>query len=712
MRWAMLRSWTTGLFRRKKVEDDIGDEIRAHLDARVAHLVRTGLPRHEAERRARVEFGSVARIKEDVRAARGLGLVDALVSDLRHGIRSIRRAPGFASVAVLSLALGIGANTLVFSVLNAALLTPGALPDPDRLVFLWNVPDLSRPDQLGTNSISRYVAWRDESRSFESVAAFNGIACGIRTLGFEQNGVPPERIVGQTVSPSFFRTLGVQPIIGRTFTEAEDIVDQVAPVVLISHRTWQRRFEADPGVVGKTVTLDRTPTTVIGVLPDTFDFFGERIEFVAPLCLTRAQVESRVGGNTVVARLRAGVSIEDAQRELDALAADLATRDPDRHRGFGIRVESLPRARARSLDPIGQPSGDYGVSLIILQGAVGFVLLIACANVAGLLMARGAVRRHEIALRMTLGAGRGRIVRQVLTESLPLAMVGATFGVLLAWLGLKVLLATTPSAFPRLEDATLDVRVLLFTACVSLATSLIFAAMPALQVSRISLAEASGPSKRTTWSTERQSMRGVLVAGQVALALVLLVGAGLMTHSFARALENELGADPTNLLTFDFRLPSRESFKGRGMYRGSGLFDVSPVPAQTVERVFERLQSVPGVLSVAAVNPPPFVGQGFAMPFLVDGRPLPASATPGTPASAQQTTDYSAVTSGFFRVMSIPLRQGRDFDSRDRADAPPVVIISETMARQFFPNEDPVGRVHPVRFRSRRAPPPDRGHRW
>src|SRR4029434_4644466 len=325
-----------------------------------------------------------------------------------------------------------------------------------------------------------------------------------------------------------------------------------------------------------------------------------------------------------------------------------------------------------------------------LQGAVVLVLLIACANVAGLLLARGASRRHEIALRMALGAGRGRIIRQVLTESMPLAALGASFGMLIAWLGLKALSSTVQEGVPNLDAISLDLRVLLFTAGLTLITSLIFAVIPAIHVSRIGTSWR--PSQATTWSAEHQRMRSVLVSGQMGIALVLLVGAGLMIHSFVRVLANDLGADPTNVLTFDFRLPARESFKGLGMYRGSGLFEVSPVPAQTIERVFERLQSVPGVRSVAAVSSPPFVGQAFAMPFLVEGRPLPTTATAGARPSEQQTTDYFAVTSGFFNAMSIPLRSGRDFDSRDRADAPPGLILSEAMSKQFFPGEAAVGR--------------------
>ena len=692
MPWSALRSFLVGLMRRSRVEHELSDEVEFHLEARVRDLTRRGLSAAEARRRARLEFGPIERYKEEVRGARGLRLIDELRADLLYGWRTLRRSPGFTFVAAASLALGVGANTLVFSLLDSTLLRPLDLPEADRLVAIWTVP-ADNPDQLDTSSIARYFAVRDQAQSFESVGAFNGLACGIKTLGFDRDGTAAERILGQTVSPTMFRTLGVQPLMGRTFSDDEDRVDQVANVVLLSYRSWQRRFAGDPAIVGKAVTLDRAATTVIGVLPDGFDFFGNEREFIAPLCLTRAQVESRVGANTIVGRLKQGISARNAQDELDSLAMRLASNDPARHQGMRFHVESLKRSESRMFNGTGLPAGDYVPSLLILQGAVAFVLLIACANVAGLLLARGAKRHTELALRMTLGAGRRRIVRQVMTESLPLALLGATFGVLLAWLGLKLFLVLAPAGFPRPEEVTLDFRVLSFTAVVALITSIVFAVVPSMQVSRITLGEASRQANRTaTSNAQRQRMRSVLVAGQVALALVLLVGAGLMVHSFVRVLENELGADPRNVLTFDFRFPSRESFKGIGMYRGSGLFEVSPVPAQTVERVFERLQTVPGVLAVGAVSAPPFGGQGFSIPFLIDGHPLPPPATAGILPAEQQTADYSAITPGFFNAMGIPLVRGRDFSSHDRADAPLVAIISDTMSRRFFPDDDPVGK--------------------
>jgi putative ABC transport system permease protein len=691
--WAKLRSLVAGLFRRGRVEADMADEIEFHIETRARDLVARGMSPNEARRTARIEFGSVERYQEEVRGARGLRLTDELTSDLIGGVRALRRSPGFMFAAGLSLALGIGANTLVFSLVNSTVLKPIALPNPDRLVAIWTVPT-ERPEQIGTSSITRYTSFRDLTRSFESVAAYNGIACGVKTLGFEQDGVAPERILGQTVSPSMFRTLGVQPIIGRAFTDAEDAVDQVAPVVVISHRMWQRRFSGEPAIIGKVITLDRTKTTIIGVMPEGFDVFGQDREFFAPLCLTRAQVEGRTGGNSVIARLTPGVTIAQAQAELDTLSNELAVSDPRRHKGFAARVESLTRASARTLDAIGQPAGDYVSSLTILQGAVALVLLISCANVAGLLLTRGASRRAEVALRMTLGAGRGRVTRQLLTEGLPLAALGAVIGILIAWVGLKAFAVMAPADFPRLHEVALDLRVLGFTAVVVLATTALFAVVPALQASRVAMLETSRDSIRTSTSTaERQRMRSMLVCGQIALALVLLVGAGLMIHSFVRALENELGADPSGVLTFDFRLPPRESFKAAGIFRGSGLFEISPLPAQTIERVREKLQTVPGVQSVAAVTSSPFsTDVAITMPFAIEGRAIAPSAVAGTNPAEQQTANYVAITPNYFTTMRIPLVRGRDFNDHDHADSPYVVIISEMMAHTYFPNEEPIGQ--------------------
>jgi putative ABC transport system permease protein len=690
---ARLRVLLAGIFRRGRVETELSDEIEFHIDARVRHLVEQGLPLDDARRQARIEFGSVERYKEEVRVVRGYSLVDELRADLRSGLRSLRRAPGFTAAAAISLALGIGANTLVFGLLDATLLRPLDLPQPERLVTVWNVPDVTRPDQLGTSSIARFYAMRDMAQAFQSVAAHNGIACGLKTLGLEDGSTPPERIVGQSVSPSMFRTLGVEPVMGRTFTEEEDLADQVAPVIVLTHGMWQRRFGGDPAILGRTITIDRMATTVIGVMPPGFDLFGPQVEFLLPLCLTRAQVESRVGGNTVIARLKPGVSIAQAQAEVDAISARLAASDPVRHKGQGSRVEPYQRSRARLAGVAGQPSGDYGSSLLILQGAVAFVLLIACANVAGLLLARAASRRTEVAVRMALGAGRWRVVRQFVTENLPLALLGAVGGVLLARVGLAVFVATAPPDVPRLEHLAIDLRVLAFTAATVLLTTAVFAIAPALQASNVPFVSAVKESSRSaTLDGRRQGPRRLLVTAQVALALVLLVGAGLLIHSFVRVVRNELGANPRNLLTFDFRYPQRGSYTLIGRYRDGSLYEVDPRPAEAAERVLDRLETLPGIVAVAAINRSPFSGSTLLVPFILDGHPDTAPVATPADMAARPTVDYIAITRGYFNVMGIPIRRGRDFTARDDGRAAFVVILNETMARQYFANDDPIGK--------------------
>lgn len=448
-------------------------------------------------------------------------------------------------------------------------------------------------------------------------------------------------------------------------------------------------------MIGKTMLLNRVPTTIIGVMPADFAFFGDDVQFFVPLEENRTQVESRLGGLTIVGRLAPGVSIEQAQSEIDSIAARMVISDPERHQGLGARLESLRRATTRSVN--GQHAdvapGDYRTPLLILQGAVAFVLLIGCANVAGLLLARTSSRRNEIAVRLALGAGRGRIVRQLIAENLPLALLGGTLGVLLSWGGRKLFLVIAPAGFPRLDGLSLDARVLAVTAIVTLTTSLLFSLVPATQASRTDLANPLKSSRGSTADRSRQSARSVLAAGQIALALVLLTGAGLMIRSFARAMDTHLGADPSNLLMFDFRLPLRDLAKPAGRYRGVGLWNVDASASQTFDRVYTRLQSVPGVLSVAAINAQPFGGQNLDMPFFIEGRPVPVPSTAtGVSQAEQQTAHYFAVTPGYFATMKIPVLRGRDFDAHDTDTASRVIIINETLSHRFFSNQNPIGQ--------------------
>jgi putative ABC transport system permease protein len=673
---------------RWRSDRDLDDEINAHLDLDTQRHIDDGLAPDAARTAALRRFGSRTSVKEGARDADPFFVIETFVRDIAYGVRRLWRQPAFAIAAVVSLALGIGANTLIFSLLDSTLLRPMALADPDRLAAIWTVP-VSNPTQAGSSSVSTYFELRDRNRSFESMGAFNGAACGTRTLGTDENGGSAERIRGVTISPTLLRTLGVAPLLGRAFSDDEDPTEAQPNIIMLSYRMWQRRFGGDPGIVGTTLLLDGAQTAIVGVMPAGFDFFGDAYEYFAPLCITRAQAESKAGAITIVGRLKPGVSLAQAQSELSALAASLAASRPERHGGLGVRVESLQRAHARPLDGNGQPSQDYGSPLVILQGAVAFVLLIACANVAGLLLARTAGRRAEVGLRFALGASRKRVIRQLVTESLPLAAIGGLIGILLSWVGLRTFIAIAPPDFPGLDHVALNLRVLGFTAAVVIMTSLLFAIVPAVQASHVTLVDPLKSGGRGS-SGRQQRFRRYLVTGQIALALVLLVGAGLLINSFVRVLRHDLGADSSNVVTFDYRLPQSETMRTIGRYRGLGLWGVSLVPAARVEQLVDRLPSVPGVVSVAAINVTPFGATTLSMPFFVEGT---QSAAPGsTSPIAPQLTDYFAVTRGFFRTMRIPLRLGRDFDAHDDAAHPLVMIVNDALARQVFANGNPVGQ--------------------
>jgi putative ABC transport system permease protein len=430
--------------------------------------------------------------------------------------------------------------------------------------------------------------------------------------------------------------------------------------------------------------LNQVSTTIIGVLPPDFRLFRDpnvptasrtpRIDFIAPLELGPTQLNSRAGGNTIVARLKRGVTVKQAQSDIEAVAAEMAVRDPVRHEGRTVRAEPFEEVVHR----------DYRSALVLLQGAVGFVLLISCANVAGLLLARNSSRRHEVHLRIALGAGRARIIRQLVAENLPLAIVGGAIGVSVSMAALSLFGTMAPAEFGLLDRVAVDLRVLFFTAAVVLATAALFAVLPAIQAVRTDRTDPMKEVSRTvTSSAHRQRLRGILVMAQIALALVLLIGAGLMINSFARVVTKNLGADPANLLSFSFQLPPAETIKVTGMYRGVGLAVVNPKPAMLVERVLEKLETIPGVAGVAGVNSPPFGFRPLSMPFLIEGKAKPIQ---------PDTADYFGVTRGFFRLMKTPLVRGREFDEHDNENGKPVAIINETLARQFFPAEDPIGK--------------------
>ena len=617
----------------------------------------------------------------------------SFLSDMVHGLRGLRRHPSFAFIALASLALSIGANTLIFSILDATLLKPLAYPEADRLVAIWTIPE----DNPGvrTSSIAAYFAIRDNVQAFEKVGAFNGGQCGQKNIEFAQAGLAPERLYGQCFSPSLFELLGVLPERGRVFTDAEDELGNVAPVMLLGHDLWRRRFGARDDVVGETVILNEIPTTIVGVLPADFTLFRDpnaaltrptELDFVLPLELTPNALQSRFGGSTVVARLKPGVSVQQAQDELERLFANLGSDDAAIFGRMTPQVVSLGDVAF----------GRYRTAVLLLQAAVVCVLLVGCANVAGLLLGRNLARRGETAMRLALGAGRGRIMRQLVAEAAPLSIAGGAIGLLLAWGGLELFAALAPGHSSQLGDVSLDLRVLLFTAAVVLVTTVAFATIPAAQALRIGLLESLREGSRgATGGAKRQRLRRALVAAQIALAVVLLVGAGLLLKSLLHVVTADLGADRAGLVTFDFHLASRDTFRSvppSEALRGLALIEMTDKPTIVVERVLERIAQMPGVTAVAGATNPPLGGFAIPLGFAVEGSDAsPLANSPGAGGGAPTAT-YIATAGDYFGTMNIPLRAGRLFDASDTEDRPPVVVVNETLARRFFADESPLGK--------------------
>src|ERR1019366_4984905 len=433
----------------------------------------------------------------------------------------------------------------------------------------------------------------------------------------------------------------------------------------------------------RKLRVDGLDKTIIGVMPANFYMFGDQADFRTPLNWTRTEMASTQYTSPVAARLKPGVTLKQAQAEMDQLAAQQAASDPGRNKNLGARVQTMTESLY----------GGLRSPLLLLQGAVGIVLLIGCANVPGLLLARAASRRTEIAVRTAIGAGRWRIVRQLVTESIPLSLLGGLVGIFLAWGGIRLFVATAPPGFLRLNELSLDLPVLAFTGVVAILTAVLFGIVPAIQASSPDLVGSLKESGRSgTDGVARQHLRSVLVTLQIAMALVLLIGAGLMINSFVRIQSNPLGADPRGLLTFDFRFARDEAIKPFARYRNAGLWDVSPLTTQTFQRLYERVQKLPGVVSAAGATTPPLAG-ALNMGFLIEGRP----ATPPDPnGQPSQTASYVAVTPNYFATLRTPIVQGREFNDRDAAGAPFVVIINQTMAKRFWPNESAIGKQ--IRF--------------
>ena len=577
--------------------------------------------------------------------------METLLKDLRFGIRVMARSPGFTLVALVTIALGIGANTAIFSVVNTVLLRPLPYEQPDRLVVLWE-----RQEQIPQESPSLpdFNDWRTLSRSFEQVALARRDNVNLTGAG------EPERLIARQITGNFFSTLGVAPQIGRAFTAEEET--NKAPVVVISDSLWKRQFGSDPLLVGKPITLYDTSFTVVGILPPSFQFYKPADVFVPISFMPDRLKEAREehGGTIVVARLKPGAAKAEAQADMDNVAEALEQAYPKTNKSVRVSVASIYEDMV----------GDLRPSLLVLLGAVGFVLLIACANVANLLLARAAARQKEIAIRTALGASRLRVVRQLLTESILLSVAGGAVGMLLAMWGADLLLAAIPNSIPWVKEIALDRHVLGFTLAASLVTGIVFGLAPALQVSRPDLNETLKEGGRGSTSG-RQRARAVLVVSEVALALVLFIGATLMLKTFSRLRQIDADFNPKNVLTMTFSLsPSRysESSRAREFYR----------------ELDQRVASLPGVEAASFTRNVP-LGGATVTAVLLDGESF-------TTYGDQRLTVQSAVGVDFFRAMGIPLLRGRTFSERETDKTPLTALIDENMARELFPDKDPIGQ--------------------
>ena len=578
----------------------------------------------------------------------------SLLQDVRYAARRLRKSPGFALVAVGALTLGIGANTAIFSVVNSVLLRPLPYPEPEQLVQVWETrPRMNMPrTEVAPHE---FLAWAGQSQSFRQLAANDSTEYNLTGRG------EPERVTGALVTASYFPLLGVSPARGRAFLAEEDEPGK-ENVVVLGHELWQSRFNSDPSVVGQSVSLDGVPCTVVGVMPRGFSL-PNGAELARPIAFSAAD-RAKAGSHflNVYGRLKEGVTLAQAEGEMAAVAGRVEQDFGEAN--VGHRVVLVPLHE--------QVVGGARTALLVLLGAVGLVLLIACANVANLLLARAAGRRREVAVRSALGASRWRIVRQLLAESLLLSALSGAAGLLLAVWGVDLLVSLDPTGVQRAGEVTLDWRVLGFTLGLSLLTGLLFGLAPALQASKADFNESLKEGGRSAQGLGRSRLRGALVVSEVALTLVLLVGAGLLVKSFRQLLAVESGLDPHGVLTMDVSLP-RAKYAERQQI------------TSFYERLVEQAASLPGVEAAGAVSVLPLAGNDNSNFVQIEGRPpLP----PGQALRAGRRN----VSADYFRALGIRVKRGRAFSASDSNGAPPVVVINEAMARSFFAGEDPVGK--------------------
>ncbi|HEY7337044.1 MAG TPA: ABC transporter permease [Bryobacteraceae bacterium] len=634
------------MFGRKRRERDLDRELRDHLELEAEEL-------HDCNA-ARRALGNLGLIKEDTRAMWRFSWLDRIVQDARYAVRGLRKSPAFALTAVLSLALGIGANTAIFTVVDGVLLKPLPFPEPDRLVQVWESKPAAGYFRNVVNGLN-FLDWRERSHSFTDVAAISQIPSDLTGVG------EPVVLSNEAVSPQFFSILGIAPALGRTFTAEEGQPGRDATAIL-SYRLWQSRFGGDRAAVGRKILLNGNPATIIGVMPPGFGLPKQDPDIWLPLPIFRSPIWGRGRNLTVIARLKPGVSLTQAQDDLHAVAAQSARERPAFDEGWSADAAPM----------LADATGSVRLPLLVLLAAVGLVLLIACANVANLLLMRSATRSREIAVRVALGAGKRRLMQQLLSESLALSLIACGLGLAIAYGGVKALLAiaSRQAQLPRIDSIHVDGSVILFAFALSVVTAAVFGLVPALQVGRLGPQEAlqQGAIRTAAKSFWRQS----LVIAEIALSMILLVGAGLMLRSFHRLVSVNPGFETQRILTMDVFAPP-------------GKYLDATKRAEFFMRALDEVRSVPGVRAAGSVLLLPLEGRESRSCFARENEPPPAP-------SHSPDAQFQVVSPGYFQTMGTALLAGRHFDARDRVGAPSVIMVNRTFVRRFFPNENPIGQ--------------------
>ena len=645
------------LFRRGQFDRDLEEEMRLHRELREQQRVEAGSSPAQAHFETGRHFGNSLTLREESRDMWGWNWIENLLHDVRYALRVLAKNPGFTVIAILTLALGIGANTAIFSVVNAALLRPLPYPDANRLVLIYET-EPSGPGGLFPATSPDFEDWRKQNKVFEDLAA--ATPAGASLTGVSE----PLQLSGWDVSPEIFPILGVQPLIGRTFSASETGNDRV---VVLSYGLWQRAFGGEPSVVGGKITLDGETCDVVGVMPATFKFpaiWTDRAEFWRPINFTEPAWKKERGNHwfAVFGRMKPGVTQEQAGAEMETISNRLVQQYPITNTGVIAKVVSLHEQLTKNLKP----------ALLVLFAAVGFLLLIACVNVANLLLTKAAGRQREIAIRLAIGSSRFRLIRQLLTESVLLFLIGGAAGLLVDRWALHALLRAAPKGYvPTTMDVHLDAGVFLFTFLVAGLTGILAGLIPALHASKPGLQDMLKQGSRNVASPHQRS-RHVLTVGEIALALMMLIGAGLTIRSLIRLLGIQTGFDPENVMTARIALPDSRYSKDEQK-------------TSFYQRLQERLQTLPGVRSASFTASLPLQG-GSNGTLIVEGQAA------GKDMWTSPLVEWNTVFPGYFQTLRIPLLSGRDFDPHDTEDKPPIAIINATMAKLFWPGQDAVGK--------------------